>query len=451
MSQIIDTIKGFVSGNDRSAKVRKNVVGSFIVRGISIAASFFLVPLTIGYISSELYGVWLTLSSIMMWLQFMDIGFSQGMKNKVTEAIAKNEWGDAQAFVSTTYFMMVLIFIPLCIILEIVTPYINWSSLLNVNQLYNAEIIKTVQVLVIFFCISMILNVFSSLVAAFQQVALSNAFNAVGQVLALVAIIFCVHFVKPSLVVLVFAISAMPVIVTFISSMILFNGRYKKVSPKITCIRISKVKELFSLGYKFFIINIQVVVLYQSTNFLISYLSSPLQVTAYNIAYKYLNLAMMISVMIFAPLWPAYTDAYTKGDYEWMSRIWNKMYKVYVVTVVASIIMVFISPLVYKLWIGHRADIPFTMTCLVGLYVAAYCWMNLNGTLIVGIGKIKLDTIVVCIGMCVHIPLSFFLGHFIGAYGVVCSMIIINAFYGLVYHVQVKKILCGTASGIWNE
>lgn len=451
MSQIIDSIKGLVSGNDRSAKVRKNVVGSFIVRGISIAASFFLVPLTIGYISSELYGVWLTLSSIMTWLQFMDIGFSQGMKNKVTEAIAKNEWDDAQAFVSTTYFMMVLIFIPLCIILEIATPYINWSNLLNVNLLYNAEIIRTVQVLVIFFCISMVLNVLSSLVAAFQQVAFSNAFNAVGQVLALIAIIFCVHFVKPSLVVLVFAISAMPVIVTFISSMLLFNGRYKKVAPKFHCIRISKVKELFSLGYKFFIINIQVVVLYQSTNFLISYLSSPLQVTAYNIAYKYLNLAMMISIMIFAPLWPAYTDAYTKGDYEWMNRIWIKMYKVYGITVVTCIIMVLVSPLVFHLWIGNRANIPFTMTCLVGIYVMAYCWMNLNGTLIVGIGKIKLDTIIVCIGMCVHIPLSFFLGHFIGAYGVVVSMILINAFYALIYHVQVRKILSGSATGIWNE
>lgn len=445
------SIKGLLSGNDRSAQVRKNVVGSFIVRGISIAASFFLVPLTIGYVSSELYGVWLTLSSIMTWLQFMDIGFSQGMKNKVTEAIAKNEWADAQSFVSTTYFMMVLIFIPLCIILEFLIPHIDWSSLLNVNIIYNAEIIKTVQVLIIFFCISMILNVLSSLVAAFQQVALSNAFNAIGQVLALIAIIFCVHFVKPSLVVLVFAISAMPVIVTFISSIILFNGRYKKVAPKISCIRFTKIKELFSLGYKFFIINIQVVVLYQSTNFLISYLSSPLQVTAYNIAYKYLNLAMMISIMIFAPLWPAYTDAYTKGDYDWMKRIWTKMYKVYGITVITCIIMVAISPLVYHLWIGNRANIPFTMTCLVGLYVMAYCCMNLNGTLIVGIGKIKLDTIVVCIGMCVHIPLSFFLGHFIGAYGVVVSMILINSFYAFIYHVQVKKILSGTATGIWNE
>lgn len=431
--------------------VKKNIIGSFFVRGISIASSFFLVPLTIGYISSELYGVWLTLSSIMTWLTFMDIGFAQGMKNKVTEALARNEWDKARSLVSTTYFMISLIFIPLCIILEFIIPHINWSWLLNVSAVYDKEIIRTVEVLIIFFCTSMILNVLTSVVAAFQQVALSNLFSAIGQVLSLCAIIFCVHFVKPSLLVLVFALSAMPVIVTFVASLILYHSRFNKVAPKISCIDLSKVKDLFSLGYKFFIINIQVVILYQSTNFLISNLSSPLQVTAYNIAYKYLNLAMMVCTMIFAPLWPAYTDAYTKGDFAWMKNVRRKMYKVYGFTILACIVMVIISPFVYKIWIGGRADIPFTMTCLVALYVIAYCWMNLDGTMVVGIGAIKLETIMVCIGTCVHIPLSLLLGHYIGAYGVVVSMIFINFCYAYVFHIQMNKILAKTATGIWIE
>ena len=80
---------------------------------MSLLASFLLVPLTIGYISPDLYGVWMTLSSIMTWLVFLDIGFTQGMKNKVTEAIALNQRDRAKSLVSTTYFMMILIFVPL--------------------------------------------------------------------------------------------------------------------------------------------------------------------------------------------------------------------------------------------------------------------------------------------------------------------------------------------------
>lgn len=441
----------FFSGDSRSSNVKKNILGSLVVRGISILASFFLVPITIGYVSSELYGVWLTLSSIMAWIQFLDIGFTQGMKNKVTEAIALNQWGKAKSLVSTTYFMMLLIFIPLCLGLEFVIPSIDWADVLNISQNYQQEIVKTVQVLIVFLCASMILNVLSALVAAFQQVALSNFFNAFGQVLALVSIFFCVHYVKASLVVLVFAISSMPVLITLVASFILYRTKYQRVSPSWKSVDLNTVPELFSLGYKFFIINIQVVILYQSTNFLISHLSSPLQVTTYNIAYKYLNLAMMVCTIIFAPLWPAYTDAYTKKDFEWMRRIRNKMFRVYGAMIVGCIGMVLLSPWFYKLWIGDKTHVPFVMTTLVGLYVIAYSWMNLNGTLIVGMGTIKIETIIVCIGMCIHIPLSLFLGQYYSAYGVLVSMILINLFYGLVFHIQVNRILSRRAKGIWLE
>ena len=133
---------------------------------MSLLASFLLVPLTIGYISPDLYGVWMTLSSIMTWLVFLDIGFTQGMKNKVTEAIALNQWDRAKSLVSTTYFMMILIFIPLCLFLELIIPLVDWTKLLNVNVAYQLEIIKTVQILVVFFCMNMILNVLDSIVSA---------------------------------------------------------------------------------------------------------------------------------------------------------------------------------------------------------------------------------------------------------------------------------------------
>ena len=445
----IDKVKTFFSGNGRSAKVKRNILASFGVRGISILSSFLLVPLTIGYISPELYGVWMTLSSIMSWLVFLDIGFTQGMKNKVTEAIALEKWDRARMLVSTTYMMMALIFIPVCLVLEFIIPYIDWSSLLNISSVYHDDIIKTVQVLIIFFCISMILNVLSSIVAAFQQVALSNSFSAFGQLLALVAICFCVHFVTPSLEVLVVAISAMPVLITFIASLVLFRKKYRRVAPSFKYMSFKAVPELFTLGYKFFIINIQVVVLYQSTNLLIAHLSSPLLVTSYNIAYKYLNLAMMISMIIFAPLWPAYTDAYARKDFEWMKQTRKKMFIVYGVTVLCCLIMVIVSPWVYQLWVGGKTHIPMLMTILVACYVVAYAWMSLNGTPVVGMGMISIETIMVCLGMLLHIPLSLFLGQFYSAYGVLLSMIIINIFYGFIFYVQVGKILSNRAKGIW--
>lgn len=445
------SIRNIFAKDKRTATVQKNILALFMLKGASILTSFALVPMTIGYVSPELYGIWLTLSSVLTWLCFMDIGFSQGLKNKLTEAIANGDWEKGKSLVSTTYGMMILIMVPACIILEIAIPFVDWTSLLNVSHSYSDEIVNAMYVCIAFASLQMIVNVFVSVVAAFQKVALSNSFMVIGNVISLFLIFILKKTCPPSLIALACTLAAMPILVTIVASFILYCGRFAKVSPSISHFNKAYIKELWGLGYKFFIINIQVLVLYQSTNVLISNVSSPLEVTTYNIAYKLLSAAMMIYTIITAPLWPAYTDAYTRGDYDWMKKMRKKMTKILLLSMGGCIFLTALSPLLYKIWIGDSVEIPFTMTSMVCLYVMVYCWVTLNGTLLVSMSKIKLNTYLVICGTIFHIPLAFTLGKYIGCYGVIASMFIINFIYGVIYSIQVDKLLNNKAFGIWNQ
>ena len=64
-------------------------------------------------------------------------------------------------------------------------------------------------------------------------------------------------------------------------------------------------------------------------------------------------------------------------------------------------------------------------------------------------GSVKLQTYVVLIGLVLHIPLSLFLGHFVGILGVILSMCIINLIYSTFFTIQIRKILSQKATGIW--
>ncbi|MBQ4519895.1 MAG: oligosaccharide flippase family protein [Bacteroidaceae bacterium] len=437
------------SNNQRTRTIKKNIIGSLFIKGCSILISLLLVPMTLGYISPELYGIWLTLSSIMLWLNFFDVGFTLGLKNKLAEAIAKGDWNKGKSLVSTTYLMMVLIFIPLWIILEWIVPFINWASFLNVDTIYNEEITKAMHILIACFCLQMIVNILTAVIAAFQKVALSSSFPVLGNFLSLIAIFLLTKFCPPSLVALACTVSVLPILVIIIASFVLYSSKFKKVAPSIEAINKSYVKELFSLGYKFFLIQVQVVVLFQSTNILISNVSGPNEVTYYNIAYKYLGIAMMIYTIFLSPLWPAFTDAYTKKDYTWMKNIYKKMSTVFLISAAAVIIMILLSPIIYKIWIGERISIPITMTIAVGIYMIVFSWDSLQINMINGIGAVKLQTYVTMLGLIIHIPLSFCLGKYIGAIGVVCSMILINVLYSTVFTIQINKLLNNRAKGIW--
>ena len=444
--KMLDFIK---QGTDRSVAVKKNIVGSLFVKGCSIIISLLIDPLTLGYVSSDLYGIWLTLSSIIMWLNFFDIGFTLGLKNKLTEAIALGDMQRGKVLVSTTYFMMIAIFIPLCILLEMIIPHINWASFLNVTGNYNPDIIKTLHILAACLCAQMIVNVLTAVLAAYQKVALSSAFPVIGNFISLFIILLLTKYCPPSLSLLALAISTIPIFVIIIASFILFSSSFKAVAPSWNFVKKKQIKDLFNLGSKFFLIQAQIVVLYQCTNILISNLSGPSDVTSYNIAYKYITISMMILTIIMAPLWPAFTEAYTKNDYSWMKNVYNKMCKLWGGLTVIVILMIIVSPIVYQLWIGEKAHVPLIMTVLIGIYTIVHSWDIIQVNMINGVGAIKLQTYITLIGLIVHIPLSLFLGRYVSCYGVIISMIVINMIYSTTFTIQIRKILNKTAKGLW--
>ena len=438
-------------GSQRTATVKKNIWGSLVIKGVSMSTSFLLVPMTIGYVSAEIYGLWLTISSILYWIVYFDVGITHGLKNRLTECLARKDYAKGKSLVSTTYAIMFAIFVPLSSLLICITPLIDWCGILNVSLSYQEILIKTIRTLFVFIALQMIIGVFGTVVSAYQKTALSSLFSVLGQISALCIISLMTHFVEPSLLNLVFAYSIMPIVIALTASIIFFKTSMKEVAPSIKAINKAYIKDLWGLGFRFFIIQMQMIVLFQSTNMLISHIAGPESVTQYNIAYKLLNVIVMVYTIILNPLWPAFTDAYTRKDYAWMNNTYNKMKKLFSLLCLMLSVIVIFSPFLIKLWIGDKVAVPFVLTLSIAIYTLIHCWDTLQVVLINGTGKIKLQSYVIIIGLILHIPLSLFLGKYIGIIGVIASMSIINFIYACFFTPQIRKILNNTATGIWNE
>ena len=96
---------------------------------------------------------------------------------------------------------------------------------------------------------------------------------------------------------------------------------------------------------------------------------------------------------------------------------------------VAIIIITVMSPLLYKIWVGNKVSIPFVLTVVLAVYTLIHCWNTLQVMLINGIGAVKLQSYIIVVGLFMHVPFSLFLGQYIGMYGVIVSMCIINLIY----------------------
>lgn len=448
----LNKIKHLSSSNsERTALVKKNIFGSFIIRGINILISFFLVPLTIGYVTNEIYGIWITIFSIVQWIGIFDIGFGNGLRNKLAESIAKNDVDTAQKYVSTTYVCLSLIFIPLAVLVFFVVPIINWPSLLNVSVQLNNDIVRSMQILTLFVCLTLIAKTQGTVLLAMQQNALSSMFDTFGQILVLITIFILTLTTNGSLTILAIVLSTCPLFATFIGTWWVYRIKYPKLKPTLSTIKFSFAKDILNLGVQFFIIQIATLVLYGAINVLISNVANPIEVTEYNVVYKYLSIPYMIFGIIISPLWSAYTDAFTKKDYKWMVKNYNKMFKTMFSMISLLILLVAIYSLFFKLWLGAKVVIHFSMVLVVAIYIFINIWSTLHANIINGLGKIKLQLIASCLMTIINIPLALFLGHKWGAIGVILSSCILSFFPMLLFTVQVRKILYNTAKGVWNK
>lgn len=56
--------KYFLVGSERTINIKKNILGSFGIKGLAMLTSFVLVPYTISLLNQEKYGIWITIFSI---------------------------------------------------------------------------------------------------------------------------------------------------------------------------------------------------------------------------------------------------------------------------------------------------------------------------------------------------------------------------------------------------
>lgn len=450
---MLKVIKGrfndyFSKGHERTLSAKKNIAISLLIKGFSIIIGFVLVPMTISYVNQTQYGVWLTLSSIISWFSFFDIGLGNGLKNKLAEANALKQYDRSVTYVSTIYAILTIISTVIFIIFLIANHFIDWAKILNTpgNNLNDIA-------LIVFgcFCLQFVVQIINTVLTAFHAPSKVSLINLIGQLAIVIIIYILTKNTTGSLLYLAIVLAGAPILIQFIAGIWYYNTDYKVVAPKFKAIDFKYVKELLSIGGAFFVIQIGALILFQTDNIVITQLFGPNQVTVFNVSYKLFSAVIMVFTIIITPFWSAYTDAYTKNDYEWMRRSMRKTRIIWLMLSLAGVAIFFVSPYIYTLWLRGKVTVPVSISMVMVLYAAGYNWTTLHCYLLNGIGKIRIQLYIYIFSICVNIPLAILLGRYFGVPGVTLSNVIIFIIMGIILWIQCNKILNRTATGIWNK
>lgn len=451
-------IKG--KGHKRSVEASRSVLISFALKGLAVIVNLMYVPICIDYLDAERYGIWLTLSSIIGWMSFFDLGLGNGLRNKLTESLARDDIMKARQYVSTSYFLFSVIFISLIAVFTIADPFLNWLQILNIKNdtISNYEIQICALIVFIFFSLRFIFMNIAIVAYSKQKPFYSHLFSSGGSLLSLILIYILKYFTgegNGDLTLLVFVLSSSQVFILIIASLILYNKsvNFKSLKPKIKLIELKLSKDILKLGLNFFVIQIVGLILFSSANILIARKFSTEEVTVYNIVFKYFNVVPMIYAIILSPIWSAVTDAIHRDDFIWLKKTLKGLNYISAVFIIGIIIMIFLSDFFYKLWIGDRIEkIQFEYSLIMGIWAITTVAFSPYSAYLNGFGKLKFSVRFFLLLPVFFIILAITLmDTFLKASGVMAATIIVNGTYYFFLIYQVKLLLNKNAYGIWNK
>ena len=445
--------KKFIGTDSRSKKMYKNTVAMIGIRGVSMILTLISAPIMLHHVDRADYGVLLTLTSIVGWVGYMDVGLGNGLRNKLPEFLAKGDFHSAKKIVSSCYVTLAIYVALIIVIFLIVSPFIDWLGVLNSPTSDAGEIRGLTNVVFIAFCIQFLFGLINSILFAYQMPAFQSLFTFVGQFVALIALVIQVYVFDVTSVLQIGAVnSIIPPLVLFLGSIGLFRTKLKDIAPSFKLFEFKSVGSILSLGLKFFVLQMITIVLFQANSIIIARVVSPEAVVEYNLAFKYVSLLTMIFTIVITPVWSATTDAYVRKDFEWINKTLSFSRKVCIASVFIGVLMVLASKFVYGMWLGRGSiDISYSTTGLIFLYISFEMLYKVYGTIINGTGKVFAQIILTGIIAIIYIPLAIFLGNLCGLSGVLIANTIVFALNYVWSKLQCNKLINQTATGIWNK
>lgn len=400
----------------RQVNLIQAAVTALFSKGLALLVGFLSVPLTIGYLGVERYGVWVTISTVMTWLMIADFGVGNSLTNLVSAAYASGRTESARAHITAGVVVLSAIALAIGIVGLAAWPWIDLPSRMQLQTPdARVEADRAFVAALAVFLLGFPLSVVQKILGAYQQGGLANIWLGIGNLASLIGLVLAAAG-QASLAWLVVAFSGSQLLVTLVSAIWLFWYHRPELRPSLKALDIGAVRRLGGIGGMFFVIQIAGALIFQTDNIIIASQAGASAVTPYSVAWRLFSYCGIFHLLTVNSLWPAFAEAFARDDQQWVRRAfhWNLRVNL-LITVALGLPLVLFGQQFIAWWAGPGAVPPRSLLLWMGIWALISSAMNTVAIILSSSGRIRGQTIYASLTAVTNIALSI---AWIGPYGI---------------------------------
>jgi O-antigen/teichoic acid export membrane protein len=413
-----DTAEG--RSKERYRRAALTTLASGLTKGVTILTMLVSVPLTLHYLGTERYGLWMTISSLVLMMGFADMGLGLGLMNVITEAHGQEDRQAATSYVSSAFFMLLFLGTLLAALFSLAYPFIPWPRLFNVKTVQaSQEAGPAMAAFFMCFAANLPLGIIYRVQQGYQEGFFNSMWESLGKVLGLLSLLLVIYL-KAGLLWLVLAMTGAPLVAMLGNGALLFSHHRPWLRPRWRSFSREAAGKIVRLGVYFFVLQFVTAVIYQSHNFILAQILGSEAVTQYAVPARLFMALPMLMGFVLGPLWPAYGEAIARRETAWVKKTFYR--SAFWTTLISLPIMaVFVawSPHLIKFWVGPKIEPSWTLLIGLGLWSVLFIMGSACSTILNAANIFRFQIICFSLACIVGVSTSIMLIYIIGLPGVI--------------------------------
>lgn len=418
---------------ERHRRVALSATAAAAGKLVTVGTALVSVPLTLHYLGTERYGMWMTMSSVIAMLSFADLGMGNGILNAVAESHGRDDRRAIRQHISSGYLILGLIATLFALLFSASYSFVEWQRLFNVQSaIARSEAGPALAVFVAFFALNIPLGIVQRVQIGLQQGFSASLWQCLGSIFGLAGILLAVYL-EAGLPWLVTAMLGGPMLATLCNSIQFFVFAQPDLAPSARLASRAVVRRIARIGLLFLALQMIVSIAYASDNIVIAQILGASAVTEYAVPEKMFSLIGVLLGMVLGPLWPAYGEAIARGDSSWVRQTLRRSLTsaIVIASLLASLLVLFGDRLI-SLWVGHAVDPPLALLVVLGVWKIMEAAGNALAVFLNGANILRLQAILAAAMAAAAITLKLVLVQRIGIPGAVLATILSYAVFVLV-------------------
>jgi len=354
---------------ERHRRLALSALAAALAKLMAVLTTLISIPLALRYLGDERFGVWSTLSALVLTLQFADLGLGNGVVNTVSSAHGAGDRAALRRYVSSAAFALLGVCCALLLLALVAVPLVPWPQVFNLKGAQVAdEVLPSVTVFAVCVALAVPLGLVQRVQMALQRGFIGSAWQCVASVVSVLAIWLCTQF-QLGLPWLVLALLGAPLVAGLFNAILFFGRTEPDLRPRRADVTRAAATTLLRTGASFFVIQVAVAIVFASDSIVIAHLLGAAEVAHYAVPEKVFSVISLVVATAVGPLWPAYSAAIARGDLDWVRRTLKRSLMLAgLFTAGAALLLCLIGPWLIHLWVGDAVQVPTSLLLALGVW-----------------------------------------------------------------------------------